>query len=546
MKTIILFVFPFFVYSQTVYLPATHPVYQYLDKMEAKQIIVDYRDAVKPLSRAQIAKNLMRIDTSNSGLTTVERNEFKFYMEEFHDELIMAGFAGEIDDRWHLYDYKSKDANFKFDFIAGMSYQNRADGKKSIIRSSGLMAYGNLGKYVGLSLMHRDNNISGTFQQIANPLTNIPANVQSPINYPTSTQYSIISAQASFEIGEFVFSAEMLPNTWGAGKNGTLILSDKAPAYPQVKLQFPIGEDISFTYIHGWLFSNLIDSLRSTILVGRPDGEKVRRVPVQKYIAAHIWEFTPVSGLDISVGESEIYGSRNPELIYLIPFMFFNGAERWLRDLDNSQMFFSLDMNMIPNHSYHFDLFVDHIATGAMFNPNKQRNQIGFTIGGDWYNIIKNDSRIMLEYTRTQPWIYNHKYPDATYQNHSINLGHWIGQNADLLSAGVWYRPLFNLEIGIKFESLRKGGKDSTVVQYRLPTPDFLYGPITKQQTFGIVGSYEPVRDLAIDFHILYSRFTTEVTSTSTAFILNPQEYLYGPSYSKKWDIFFGVHYNYD
>ena len=43
-------------FAQTVYLPATHEVYKFLDDMAAKQIISDYRDAVKPLSRQVIAK----------------------------------------------------------------------------------------------------------------------------------------------------------------------------------------------------------------------------------------------------------------------------------------------------------------------------------------------------------------------------------------------------------------------------------------------------------------------------------------------------------
>jgi hypothetical protein len=547
MKVILLLLFPVFVLSQSVYLPATHPVYRFLDKMEAKQAIVDFRDVVKPLSRIVIARKLMQIDTLNPDLTSVELAERRYYMEEFHDELKLEGYQGELHDRWHIYEYQRGKADFNIDFIAGYSNQQRADGKKSSIRSNGLLAYGYLGNTVGLSLMYRDNNISGSNKNIINPLSNIPANGFFT-SYPNSIQYSTVSAQASVDIGDITVSIEMLPNTWGTGENGTLIFSNKAPSFPQIKLQFPIGDDMSFTYIHGWLYSDLIDSLRSYQVDGISGNIGFRKALVQKYIAAHIWEFTPISGLDLAVGESEVYGGRgrNPELIYLIPIMFFNAAEKSQNDIDNSQIFASVDANFFKNHSYHATFFIDEIAGINVFDSDKQRNQIGITVGGNWYDLIGENTRVMLEYTRTQPWIYNHKFPDATYQNHSINLGHWIGQNADLFTAGIWFRPAYNLEIGLRFESLRKGGKDSTAAQYRLPSPDFLYGPKTKRQSFGIMGSYEPLRDVVIDFHIFNSRFSTDVTSSSTSYIFNPKEYIIGPGYSNKWDLFFGVRYNFD
>ena len=51
-----------------------------------------------------------------------------------------------------------------------------------------------------------------------------------------------------------------MQNVWGAGENGNIILSTKAPAYPQLKLHARLSKDIDFTYIHGWLFSGIIDS----------------------------------------------------------------------------------------------------------------------------------------------------------------------------------------------------------------------------------------------------------------------------------------------
>lgn len=545
-KSVFILLFtPLVMLAQSVYLPASHPVYRYLDKMEAKRIITDYRDMAKPLLRSSIAGMLTRIDSLDTRLTSVEREERYFYLEEFHDELQRSGYAAAVEDRWHGYEYVSGAGNFNFDIIGGYSHHLRADGTTTTIISNGVSAYGSVNDNLGISLMFRDNHESGSTASVSKPLTPAPSNILAKIT-GSSIQYDIVDAQATYTIGNATLSIEKLHNVWGTGERGSLILSDKAPSFPQVKLRIPFGDDLDFTYFHGWLASDLIDSLRSYQVRGIPGGTGFRRQYVQKYIAAHILEYSLFTGWDFALGESQVYGGRNPELLFLIPVMFFKAAEHWNMDTDNSQLFLSAKVHPFAGHAYYYTVFIDELVTTDIVDPDKQRNQLGFTVGGSWYDLLHDDMRMMVEYTRTNPWVYNHKYPDATYESHSVELGHWIGQNADLFSAGIWFRPMRSLEAGIMFESLRKGGKDSTRFQYLLPTPSFLYGPVTKRQTFGLVGSYEPVRDMIVDFHFLRSRFTTSVTSTTPAFVNNPNEYIVTPSYSGEWDIFVGIRYNFD
>ena len=85
--------------TQTVYLPATHEVYKFLDAMAAKQIIIGYRDAVKPLSRQSIAKFLIQIDSLKTQLTTVEQEQLKFYKEEFYEEMKNLNYQNLSDER---------------------------------------------------------------------------------------------------------------------------------------------------------------------------------------------------------------------------------------------------------------------------------------------------------------------------------------------------------------------------------------------------------------------------------------------------------------
>ena len=536
---------PFTLFSQSVYLTATHPVYQYLDKMEAKQIITSYRDAVKPLTREVIARYIIQIDTTSLPLTEVEQQQQSYYKEEFFQELENIGYENLIEERWHVYQYKSDPGNFNIDLIGGYSYRDRADGRFTKVVSNGLSAYGYVGKQAGVYFNFRDNTESGTYISASNPYSKTPAQVVAR-RLNNFINYDPIDVQVNVDLGFVTLSAEKMHNVWGAGEEGNLILSNKAPSFPQLKLHARLSENIDFTYIHGWLYSDVIDSARSYQVPSVSGGLGFRRIYRQKYIAAHLLEITPWDGVDLSIGESEIYASRSPELLYLIPIMFFKGAEHWMYDTDNSQMFFSADLNLWKGQNYYLSLFLDEFSTEDFARADRQRNQLGFTIGTKQYDLLLENSKIMVEYTRVNPWAYNHRFSDATFQSHSINLGHWIGQNADLFSIHISYRPFYNLEAGIQFESFRKGGKDSTNLQYKLPTPTFLYSPLTKLQTFGLVGTYEPLRDVIVDFHILQSRFTTQVKGTSYSFTQNPNEYSITSDYAKKWDILIGLRYNFD
>ena len=545
MYKVILFLVPFIVYSQSVYLPATHPVYKYLDKMETKQVIVGYRDAVKPISREAIARFIIQIDTKSLQLTEVEQEEQFYFKEEFFQELENIGYENIIEERWHLYQYKSDPGNFNIDLIGGYTYNARADKKNTKVISNGLNAYGYLGKHIGTYFIFRDNTESGSYVSASKPISSEPAQVIAR-SLSGFINYDVLDAQVNVDIDFISLSVEKMPNVWGAGEAGNIILSNKAPSYPQIKLHARMGENIDFTYLHGWLYSDIIDSLRSYQVPDVSGFAGFRRVNRQKYIAAHMIEFTPWDGVDLAIGESEVYGSRSPELLYLIPIMFFKAGEHWMNDTDNSQMFFSADLNVVKNQNYYLSLFLDEFSTEDFARADRQRNQLGFTVGTKMYDLLFNDTKLNIEYTRMNPWVYNHRFSDATFQSHRINLGHWIGQNADLLSISIFHKPIRNLEVGLFFESFRKGGKDSTYKQYRLPTPGFLYSPITKKQTFGIVGTYEPMRDFIIDFKILQSRFATQVTTADFSFRNNPNDYYIAPDYSKEWDIFVGLRYNFD
>lgn len=527
-----LFSIPQFSFSQAVYLNASHPIYKFLDKMEAKHFITDYRDEVKPITRENIAKFIMQIDSSYNNLTNVERDELVYYKEEFYQELKRLQYDLLLEERFHVYKYESEPTSILLDFEAGFGERRYADGRRVQYKKNGIHFYGTVGDAVGFDFDFHDNHDAGTYLDGARTLTADPGQ---PVIRRTNSfiEYSPADVQLTYQHSIFTLSAEKLHNVWGNGENGNLILSTKAPSFPQIKFQAQLSKDFTFTYIHGWLYSGIIDSARSLQNTSLSGGLGFHKIYRQKFIAAHMLEMTPFDGVDIALGESEIYGGRDPDLIYLIPIMFFKAAEWWGVDSDNSQMFASIDINLIPKYNWYFSTFVDEFAGAYVFDPVKTRNQLGFTAGTNIYDLGIENTRINVEYTRINPWVYNHRFSEDTYQSHSIDLGHWIGQNAQLFSAAYYFQPLYNLKIGLKFQSIVKGGKDSTLFQYTTNSSprQFLYGPNTKLQSFGIEGTYEPLRDIVLDFHVYKNNYTS-------------QNALLGPDYSGKYDILLNLRYN--
>jgi hypothetical protein len=489
--------------SQDIYLTPSHEVYAFLKRMEARQLLMGYKDAAKPLSRITIAKMLKTLEPQVKEMIRVERENYEFFVTEFKYELLkLANDPQPSELRWHLLSYDLTDGHANLDINYKLSSTSE-QGKSHTLRSQGLTMYGYTFNDVGFSFQWIDNLEHGdniNFDKTNTPDQGITLKTKQEAN---TLEYNAINAQLSWKIGAFDFSIEKAPNVWGYGKSGGIILSEKAPSFPQIKMRVPLSKNIDFIYIHGELNSNVIDSSRSyTVTYSHPFFSTIREVDHSKYIAAHMIEFSLFNGVDLSLGESVIYSDRGPLFIYLIPVMFFKAAEHYNRDADNTQIFGTLDLNVIRNINFTFSLFIDELNTDQLFDPNKSRRQLAFSSGLRLYDIPIDNMELYVEYTRANPWVYNHKYPATTFTNNGYDLGSWIGQNADDLFWEALYTPLRQLKIGLTYEVYRKGAASSIYDQYQ---PDggklpFLFGLWHQEHSVGIFVKYQPLRDIFFDF----------------------------------------------
>lgn len=483
--------------GQTVSLPTTHEVYDFLKRLEARGILHEYRDAFKPLSRMAIARQLATVQSQLDLLTTYERDTYEYLKSEFSYELgSLAGDPDPTDLRWRLLSAKLTDGFMNVDLNARLQWFK--SGSESVrLRGQGARLYGYVFRDVGFSFNFVDTREAGNaidFHKFNSPDPGVVHTRRSA----EVMEYNTTEAQLSWQIGEFSFSLEKMQNVWGYGTRGQVILSRKSPSAPQFKMRVPIAEWMDFVYVLADLHSQVIDSARSYRPYSSTITNFYRPVYRSKYMAGHGVEITITDGLDLSIGETVIYSDKGIQLMYLLPVMFFKSGEHYNRDTDNIQWYGSLDVNLIRNTNLYLSVLIDELSTDDLLNPLRARNQLGYTIGAQVYDVPLTNVSLALEYTRLNPWVYTHKYTAATFTNNGYDMGHWIGQNADLLYAGIVFTPIRPLRLEASLERYRKGGLKDVALQYQTPSQPFLYGPVHRETAFGFSGRYQIARDAFI------------------------------------------------
>ena len=487
--------------AQAVYEPITSDIYAFLTRMEARQLLVNYRSAAKPLSRMELARQLRALDSVATRMTAVERDTYEFYKEEFRYELLkLAGDPEPTEERWHLFstDLTKGIMNIDFDYALG---RTKVDTARDDIRSQGFKLSGYVFDDVGYYFNYVDNRETGNNLDSKKLNTPTPGIIPTR-QYPGVLEYDQADVQFSFRIGKFDLSLEKNKNIWGFGRNGDVIFSDKAPSYPQFKLRVPLADWLDFIYFHAELNSDVLDTVLSYPAGTSAIYNFYRPVYHSKYLVAHQLEFTVAKGVNLSIGESAVYSDRGIALIYCIPVMFFKAAEHYNGDTDNDQIFGSWDLNVIPNVNLYGSLFIDEIDTDELFNPAQQRNQIAYTFGMQTYDLLLENLEFLFEWSHLNPWVYSHKYPASTFTNSSYDLGDWVGQNGEDTYIALSYAPMRELRFAAFREVFLKGGKKDVAYQYMLPSQAWLYGPLHQERSWGLSGRYQLVRDLFADVSV--------------------------------------------
>ena len=323
-------------------------------------------------------------------------------------------------------------------------------------------------------------------------------------------EYSEINAVIATDWSWGSFAVGKGFHEWGYGESGLLVLSQKPPSYGFIRLDIKPVDWLRFNYMHGWLSSGVPDS--NSFFYN--DSGTISFSFKDKFIATHSIIVTPVSGLDLSVGESIIYDDKL-ELLYLMPIMFFRLADYQLSNQlnaagGNAQFFFGVSSKgQIKNTHLYGTLFIDEITLSGLFDSHKQRNQFGFTLGGSVTDLPLENLTATIEYTKIYPFVYKHYIQTKDYQSSGYSLGHWMGHNADLIYASLNYRLMRGLQATVWGQYIRKGEDGNVQQQYNIqPQPPFLFGLRKNYSYLGAEIKYEYT-------HELFAKLNFQTTNSS-------------------------------
>lgn len=497
--------------AQIVYEPLYEDVYNFLRRISQKGI-VEFNDLIRPLPRNYISDKLLELDSLSSQLTSLEREELKFFLKDFyHERWLSEGnkmetehldyFSQDPADRWRMFSYGGDGFKLNADLILGAEIGYVKDAKQTHFWN-GIYSYGYIYDVLGFSFDFRDNTESGTTIDKTKKFT-----PQTGVNARTSENfYGYSEDKMEYSEGKMMLTTDWKWGSlavgkefieWGYGDNGLLVMSQKAPSFPLIRLDVNTIEWLSFNYFHAWLSSDVIDS---TSFYYTANGNQ-RYLFREKYLASHTLTIKPTKGLDLSIGESIIYADQL-EFLYLIPITFFRLADHYLNRQyneagSNSQFFLSLSSKGHLQNTHLFgSLIIDELSTSGITDPETQKYQIGFTLGSSVTDLPIDNLTIKLEYTKIYPYTYQHYINTTTYESASYVLGHWMNNNADQVYGSLKYRFIRGLEAEIWARYIRQGERADESKQFELPQPAFLSGLRTNYTYFGGLIKFEFMHDL--------------------------------------------------
>jgi len=549
MRFLAILLLPAVVFSQVVLEPSDQEIYNYLSRLSQKGII-SFKDHARPIPRIYIARKISEAFKHKSKLTPLENDELEFYISEYALEIsrlkgnssllsqsstasleinglpaeesfptVISNYiisskrriniASSISGRWRAFNYNDSLFVFNLDPVLGYG-SGKYDDQDLDHFWFGAGAWGYLKDYIGYSARFENHYLGGkTFRNKISP----DPGVTEVKNKSRIEFYQMhFNLNYSWDWGSITLAKENMQ--WGYGKGGNLVLSRNAPSFPFLQLSISPVEWLDFSWFHGWLASDVIDSSQAypTTIAYRN-----RNVYRNKYFASNTITFHPFSKLSFSLGNSVIFSDR-VEVLYLIPVMIYKVVDfekyRGSNSLgDNIQLFAAVSSrNLIPNTHLYGTFFLDEFSVD-IYEARRERNMFAFMLGASLTDLPINNITLTAEYTKIYPFVYSHYIPTQTYENSSFILGHWMGHNADQVFASINYRVVRGLQVELWGNLIRKGESGTVKMQYNYIQPPFLFGLRRYYSIAGMEVKYELIHNLHLNGRYIFNELSAETDS---------------------------------
>lgn len=239
----------------------------------------------------------------------------------------------------------------------------------------------------------------------------------------TAMKMTYATDDLSVQLGKYDLS-------WGPGYH-SLTLSSKPPAVPRFGFDWQVLARLKFMYSHSQLNSRMIDAERSAAAPSLYLGGLIIR---SRYLVAHRLELALPWGLTLGGSEAVVYGDREVDLAYLLPFISYWSAQHFLGDRDNTQISVDLTWRSSSGWSAYAVFLMDEWRPRLTF-AQANRNWFGYQAGIGKRDLLREDDRLRMEVTWTDHRIYRHRFPVNDFYSHNYPVGHWAGPHAQTFAA---------------------------------------------------------------------------------------------------------------
>lgn len=489
--------------AQNIPVPLTQvKLYDFLDELLTDGVVV-HQTAVRPYTRVQVAKMLTEAQAADTLLNVRQKKDLAFYLNEFalERDTMVSNYVQYTDHSTYnlsladpQFSYRSKNSMFKMR-LRPILGGNFIMSKKGVIfhRWYGAELQMDIAKHLSIWGSLRDNSWSGDWLSKTYFPTDNDRRLGARIHYGASQVQPALMPIAGVQYKEASYGGDFSDSKggislyawwgsislqrenirWGDAYHASNILSGRAPAAPMISLQLTPCKWFQFDYFHAWLVSNVLDSTSYYLENTTNKGVQVKNYrPMNKFMAANMFTFTPIKQLSFSIGNSIIYAEQTIQAAYLIPIAFYKSLDHLLTkgvytQNQNSQAFASVSVRPVEHLHVYGSFYLDEFSLKRLKPSNKENNPISYLVGFNWSGWPIKGLSLKGEFVRSYIACYTHSIDALTWQSNSFDMGHYLGDNAQSIYAELAYRPIRGLLVKMSYTHDTKYNSYAYLRNYR-------------------------------------------------------------------------------
>ncbi len=436
--------------AQVEYLPIEHPVYPWLERMQARGLLGNFSLAELPLPRGHVSTALLTLRSEAARLDAAELSLLEQFEREFglkesrraaifaHGEQQDLFFDGLFSDSEKSVYFDSTDRLRMFLQPLGAVEQRiqSADSSRSVLLGQGgLRFHGTVDDMLGFYLQVTNGAAISGEKSLALEDPRLSANVKFG---DLDSDFDFAESHIRIARDWFGVSISRMRRLSGAGYFNRIFIGNLSPPMDALSVEADF-ENFAYRFMH----ASLVGSPQTSFQFG-PEA----LIPA-KYMAYHRFALRGGWG-QVSFTEQVMYSDRNLDLAYLNPLSFFKSIEHSLRDRDNSALGLDATIRPLDGLELRAAFFLDDLQFGRIgdeFSGNKTAWNVGLMLAPR----LPLDAA--LEYSRVRPYTYSHFNVQNSITNDQVQLGGFLPPNSDQLAARMrwWYGGRYPVTVEASF-----------------------------------------------------------------------------------------------